>query len=116
MGDKVICQVCAHQTDGFCALKKTRVKLKKKRLCDKFKQDTSKIKIKKNIPTVKRPDWFWDREERRRLYKEELRKYNEVLNNREKNEAQTVNTTKDSKYPLTGDLSRFKTTVSKEEK
>lgn len=111
MANKIICQTCLNQTDGFCSFKKTKIKLKKKRVCDKFRHDLSKVKDKKPIQTTKRPDWYWDREERRRIYREELRKYREKL---EREEIQTINPTKDAKHPLTGDLSRFKTTANKE--
>ena len=113
MGNKVICQSCLNQTNGFCSFKKSKVKLKKKRVCDKFKLDSSKVKTKTEIPTTKRPDWFWDREQRRKLYKEELRKLQERI---ERDEIQTVNPVRDAKHPLTGDLSRFTTTATKEKK
>lgn len=127
MSNKVICQTCLNQTNGFCSFKKTKVKLKKKRICDKFKHDLSKTKAKVEIPTTRRPDWFWDREERRKLYKAELKRRRELLEEEEAknkikekpfdavNVVATMNTG-NTKYPLTGDLSRFTTTATKEKK
>ena len=111
MSDKVICAVCLNQTNGFCGFKKSKVKLNKRRVCDKFRQDMSKVKIKKVVPTIKRPDWFWDREEKRKHFKAELKKLTRV-----KEDAQRIDVIRDTKHPLTGDLSRFKTTASKEKK
>lgn len=117
MGNKVVCLVCLHQTDGFCALKKSKVKPNKRRICDKFRQDMSKVRIKVKVPTTKRPDWFWSREERRKLRKEELKRLQKQFERkevREDKETQMVNAIRDAKHPLTGDLSRFKSTASKE--
>jgi len=112
MSNKVICAVCLNQTSGFCSFKKSKVKLNKRRVCDKFRQDMGKVKIKKIVPTVKRPDWFWDREEKRRQRKMELAKPRELTERKE--DTQRVGAVRDTKHPLTGDLSRFKTTASKE--
>lgn len=122
MGRKVICSVCINQTEGFCSFKKTKIKLKKKRLCDKFKQDMSKIRIRRPIDTVRRPDWFWDREERKKEYKRQLKEFKELQARKEQQDKkiivddrniQVINPVKDVKHPLTGDLSRFSSTASK---
>ncbi len=113
MSNKVICCVCLNQTDDFCSVKKCKVKANKKRLCDRFVHDNNKVTFKQEIPTTRRPDWYWDREERRRLMKESLRKAQESLVERVQRE-QTQK--KDTKHPLTGDLSQFVTTVRKEGK
>lgn len=120
--DRVVCLVCVHQTNGFCALKKSSVKLNKRRICDNFEQDMSKVRVKVKIPTVKRPDWFWSREERRKLQKAELKKLQEQFEKQEqlKKELkenkgiQMVNPMQSTKYPLTGDLSCFQSTALKE--
>lgn len=111
MGNKVICGTCFNQTNGFCDIKKATVKLKKRRICDKYSQDTNKIKFKEEIPTTKRPNWFWDREEKRKHMRNELR----GLSPEEARKSQEGINMVDAKHPLTGDLSRFKTTVGKEE-
>lgn len=121
MGRKVTCGVCLYQKDGFCELKKHKVKLKKRRICDKFKHDGEKITFKQPIPTTRRPDWYWNREERRRLMKETLKKLQRKVEKRNE-EIEMVNTkygdmkSRDMKHPLTGDLSRFQTTVEKKDK
>jgi len=114
MGNKVICGACVHEIKGICEIKKVSIKINKKRMCDKHCTDTSKIKFKQEIPTVRRPDWFWDREERRRLRRELLQKINESVAENAKREVATVNA-KDIQHPLTGDLSRFQTTAGTEE-
>ena len=114
MGRKVTCNACLHQTDGFCDLKKCKVKLKKRRVCDKFERDNNKITFKQHTPTTRRPDWYWDREERRRLLKEALRDIQkQAMAQAQHGNIEMVN---DTKHPLTGDLSRFKTTAGKDNK
>ena len=122
LGKKIICQVCFNQTDGFCSFKKTKIKLKKKRLCGKFRQDMSKIKIKRPIDTIRRPDWFWDRDERRKEYKKQLKELQELQAKKEQQDKkiivdnkdiQIINPVKNAEHPLTGDLSRFSSTASK---
>jgi len=114
MGNKVTCGTCVHEVKGVCEIKKASISLNKKRMCDKHCTDTKKIKFKQEIPTVRRPDWFWSREERRRLRKEFLQKITEATTEKAKKETTTVSM-KDTKHPLTGDLSRFQTTVGTEE-
>lgn len=122
MGKKIICQVCFNQTNGFCSFKKTKIKLRKKRLCDKFRQDVSKIKIKRPIDTIRRPDWFWDREARRKEYKKQIKELQELQDKKEQQDKriivdnkdiQIISTVKDVSHPLTGNLSRFTSTASK---
>jgi len=121
MSNKVICGVCLNQTSGFCSVKKTKIKLKKRRLCDKFRQDMSKIKVKTAIPIERRPDYYWDREEKRKVLKEELRKAQEQQMAREQQAKKVlddggvtmIKPTDNKKHPLTGDLSRFTTTAVK---
>lgn len=112
MSRKVICGVCLNQTAGFCSFKKSKVKLKKKRCCDKFKKDVDKVSFKQEIPTTRRPDWFWmDKKERKKMLQEmiaEAKKQMAAKANK------TIQGTGDSKHPLTGDLSRFTTTAPKE--
>lgn len=114
MGRKVTCNACVYQTDGFCELKKHKVKLKKRRVCDRFKRDDNKITFKQPIPTTRRPDWYWNREERRRVMKETLKEL-QKKREQENKEIEMVNI-RDTKHPLTGDLGRFQTTVEKNDK
>jgi len=114
MGNKVICGVCLNQSAGFCSFKKHKVKLKKRRMCDRFKKDVDKIGFKQPIPTVRRPDWHWlDKKERKKVLKEMLAEAQKQMARRPS--AATANTN-NTQHPLTGDLSRFTTTATKEEK
>lgn len=113
MGNKIVCSVCANQTAGFCSFKKTKMKLSKKRLCDKFKYDITKVKIKHVIPIMKRPDDYWRKDELKKQRKQELK-----ILKKEVKEAKGVQMLGlgNEKYPLTGDLSRFVTTANTAEK
>lgn len=114
MSRKVICAVCVNQTVGFCSFKKTKVKLKKRRVCDKFKKDSTKISFKQPIPTTRRADWFWlDRTGRKKLLKEMLA---EAQKQKAAQSSAEVAPTGNAQHPLTGDLSRFTTTATKDEK
>jgi len=121
MGSKVKCEVCSNQTAGFCAFKKTKIKLTKKRVCDKFRYDADKEKEKHPIKSIRRPDWYWDKEKKRKEIRKELRRLQEIELERIEAEKKIKNTvgaddiqmvkTRNKKYPLTGDLSQFKTTA-----
>lgn len=115
MGNKVTCNACLHQTDGFCDFKKHKVKPKKRRVCEKFERDNNKITFKQPIPTTRRPDWYWDREKRRRLLKEALKEAQRQMIERQNKEIEMVNP-RNIKHPLTGDLGRFQTTAGKDNK
>ena len=98
MSKKVRCCFCSNEKDGFCNVKKVKVKANKPRLCEGYIFEESKIKPKKPIPTTRVSPLT--RSEQKKLYKEQLLK----------GVAQTGN----SAHPLTGDLSRFTTTAEKE--
>jgi len=113
-GNKVICGVCMKQVDGFCQAKKCKVALKKRRLCNKFVYDVNKVSIKIPLPSIKRSEFFWDRKERRRILKEMLAEAKKQMEKKNVTDVlPTIN--KDMAHPLTGDLSRFTTTVDKDE-
>jgi len=111
---KVTCGTCVYEEKGICVIKKTKTKPNKRRTCDKHCTDTKKIKFTQEIPTTRRPEWFWDREERRRLRKEFLENLSKSMTENAKKEV-TIAAPKDPKHPLTGDLSRFHTTAGTEE-
>ena len=110
MGNKITCSTCLNQTEGVCEIKKVTVKLKKRRKCDNYRQDTNKIKFKEEIPVTKRPDWFWNREEKRKHMKDMLERLSSGKFKRSQDGMEMINV----KHPLTGDLSRFKTTAGTE--
>jgi len=113
MNNRVICGICKNQTGGFCAFKKSKVRTNKRRVCDKFVKDAEKVKISTPMPIYRRPELFWDRNERRRLLKE----YKKLLENKsvpETQEIEMVNLKRDVEHPLTGDLSRFVSTATED--
>lgn len=113
MGKKVTCNSCLYQTNSFCDFKKHKVRIKKRRVCDKFKRDNNKITFKQPIPTVRRPDWYWNKEERKKILKKMLQDaQNQMIEQAQGQNIEMVN----MKHPLTGDLSRFKTTAEKTDK
>ena len=105
MEKKIVCAVCKNEENKFCTVKKSSVALNKKRRCDKFVLEPTKVKEKQILKTIKLP--YKDKEILRQHYKKELKKYKQSV--------------KDSltpgKYPptsantVTGDLSRFISTA-----
>lgn len=107
---KVICGICLHQNDSFCDFKRSKVRLKKRRLCDGFEKDTSKVGFKQPIQITRRPDWYWwTRTERKEFF---LKSMDELKSKSQHRELRTS----DNQHPLTGDLSRFKTSAEVENK
>ena len=51
VGRKVSCSLCRAQYNSFCTTKKVSVSLNKKRRCDKYVFDESKVKEGVPIPT-----------------------------------------------------------------
>jgi len=114
VGKKVSCAVCEAQYNRFCTVKRVTVALNKKRICDKFIYDKNKVKNGVSIPTTRIT--FADREALREEHKEGLKELREKLKEGVKVEPENiVPRTTNEKYPLTGDLSRFTTTGSKDE-
>ena len=74
---RVKCRVCINEKDGFCSVKKCTTRGNKSRVCGNFVNDFSKVKIKEKVPTVMRPDWYWNQKEMRREYRELLKKQEE---------------------------------------
>jgi hypothetical protein len=74
-----------------------------------YEEDESKLNDmksrKSSLPSRMRPDWFWNRKE----YIKEQKK--QAVEDQLKRGAVTG----DPAHPLTGDLSRFKSTVTEEE-
>jgi len=111
--EKVLCAFCKFEIDGRCVKKKSKVNLKKKRLCKFYQDDDDKIqaiaerKLNAKKPTVYfRPDWYWDRK-------------NFIKKMKKEEEDRAVRSpsifTGDLEHPITGDLSRFfKSTVGEE--
>ena len=125
---KVRCAECKAQYNKFCTIKKVTVSLNKDRFCNNFTHDQAKVKIKQVLPTTR--IGFTEQEKLRKQRKADLKKLREHMK-REGLLNDNVNVPKpkeelpaesriykpygDEKYPLTGDLSRFTTTGTKEE-
>ena len=116
---KVRCKVCGHEKQGYCPIKKTKVRTNKARMCKSFTYDVSKVKIKHELIAELRPDWFHDRrgainkmKKQQKLLEEQRKK--EMFNDRSYMPSITAGTG-DDKYPVTGDLSRFTTTAPKKD-
>ncbi len=113
-GKKVSCVVCEAQYNRFCTTKRVTVALNKKRICDKFIYDEGKIKKGVPIPTARIT--FAEKEALRKEHKEGLKELKGKLKEGIKVKPENiVPRTTSTKYPLTGDLSRFTTTGSKDE-
>jgi len=111
---KVSCAICEAQYNRFCTTKRVTVALNKKRLCDKFIYDENKVKNGVPIPTTRIT--FNNKEALRKEHKKELKELRDKLKEGiEVKPENTVPRTTSEKHPLTGDLSRFTTTGSKDE-
>ena len=116
-GKKVRCAECKLQYKGFCITKKVTVSLNKKRQCDKFQHDQEKVKIKQVLPTTRLP--YAQKELDRQLRKAELKELKERMREDQKGpglpikESRIFKPSGNEKFPLTGDLSRFTTTGTK---
>jgi hypothetical protein len=110
---KVRCALCKSQYKGFCVLKKVSVSLNKSRHCDKFQYDQQKIKIIQ-APTITRLT-FTQKELDKQTRKAEMKQVREALKQQQNpmKESRIYKPSGNEKFPLTGDLSRFTTTGTK---
>lgn len=91
---KITCATCANEIDSRCIVKKSTVALNKRRNCDKYVLETSKVKEKQIIKSVKMG--YAEREALRAEYKRQLKLAKQGV---------------DPAHPMTGDLSRFTSTA-----
>lgn len=132
---KVKCAVCANETASMCKIKKVKIKLNKKRLCEAYVYDEAKVRAKQVIPTIS--FGYTEQEEHRKKMKEELKTLKRLMKQQPQDgtakslgllkeateesriikpgDPKFVMPSGDQKHPLTGDLSRFVTTANKEE-
>ena len=104
-GEKVVCAVCVNEENRKCVVKKNAtIALNKRRRCDKFVLEPTKVKEKQILKTV--PMGFKEKEALRKEYKEQLKQFKAQA----KRDAQPRN----MQHPLTGDLSRFTSTAGKD--
>jgi len=114
---KVKCRVCANENKGICTIKKIGIKLNKDRLCEAYVYDEKKMKAKQTIPSIYIS--YSDREEARKkgkLERAEIRKMakEQPADKVAKNLGLIPQRTVDPKHPLTGDLSRFVSSATKD--
>lgn len=84
---RVKCNACTKEVKGLCSVKKNiRVKINKKRTCNKFEFDKLKAAaimqakvIAEAIPTTMRPDWLHDKKLRCEVRKEAIKEYERQL-------------------------------------
>lgn len=97
---KITCATCANEKDKICKVKKIGVAVNKRRNCDKYELEPTKVKEKQILKTIKMG--YAEKEALRKQYKEELRRIKEQAKS---------GIPVDSAHPLTGDLSRFTSTA-----
>lgn len=95
---RVKCNVCANATDSICSVKKCKIAINKKRLCKSFDFDKDKaddILVKKaiaeTIPSDLRPDWIYDKKQRREVRRAAIAEYNRQVVAAEGVKAEKVN-------------------------
>ena len=103
-GQKVVCATCVNEDNRKCTIKKATVAVNKRRRCDKYTLEPTKVKERQILKTVKMG--FKEKEALRKEYKEQLREFKAAA----KREAAPRNMS----HPLTGDLSRFTSTAGKD--
>ena len=110
---KIKCNVCSNEENGFCTVKKAKMHINKKRKCESYIYESSKLKIKQKIPSIRVP--YTDLQSEKREAKKRLKELKELISNESKdNTVQQSGAIKtNDRYPLTGDLSRFTTTAAK---
>lgn len=108
MGNKITCATCTNEKDKICTVKKIGVALNKRRNCDEYVLAPEKVKEKQIIKTTRLS--YAEREALRKEYKEQLKQLKSAMKGGKLPADSQVN----AKHPLTGDLSRFSSTVADE--
>jgi hypothetical protein len=114
---KVKCSVCANEEASFCKIKKVKISLNKKRLCEAYIYDESKLKKKQDIKITRIP--FSEQEEFRKEAKKKRKELRALLKQQKINKTadeefiKVSNERLNTKHPLTGDLSRFVSSSTK---
>jgi len=119
---KVRCSGCAREENGFCSVKKTGVARRKRRNCAKFELAPEKVRARVAIPTMRLP--YAKQQELKAAAKRKMKEMRQLIKDGKQEEVEALLLGKeaapqvvvpDSKHPLTGDLSRFTSTIAKEE-
>ena len=100
---KITCATCRCEFNKKCNAKQGRpsVSLNKRRRCDKYILEATKVKERQILKTIKMS--YKEREVLRTEYKQELKQRRAA--------AKQGNMPQNSEHPLTGDLSRFTSTA-----
>jgi len=103
---KITCATCVAEFKSKCNAKKGRpsVALNKRRRCDKYKLEPSKVKERHIMKTIKMG--YKEKEAVRKEYKEQLKLAKAAA--KQGRAPQNIN------HPMTGDLSRFTSTAGKD--
>lgn len=109
-GNKVTCATCANEKDKKCVVKKATVAMNKRRKCDSYVLEATKIKARQVLKTVKMG--YKEKEALRREYKAQLKQLKAAT---KEGYMTTGPQSGNSQHPLTGDLSRFTSTVGSED-
>ncbi len=130
---KVRCKVCDNELNGFCKIKKITVKTNKSRKCEAYIFNEGKVKAKQEIETVRVS--YREMEAAKKRHKEEMKQLRKMMKEGpQEGTAKQLGLVKPeesriikpgdpgfsmpnatSAHPLTGDLSRFTTTVTEKE-
>jgi hypothetical protein len=71
---RVICSQCTNEDGAFCTIKKAGVKINKRRNCETFELDVSKVKEKQSPETIKAGPYYWmEKSELKRLIRQQER-------------------------------------------
>lgn len=130
---KVKCAVCANEKAKFCTIKKIGVNVNKPRKCEAYIYDESKVKARQETPSIK--IGYKQQQDNKKRMKEELKALREMLKKSPENKTardlglpvegkgesriitpgdpRFVMPSRDPKHPLTGDLSRFTSSVDR---
>lgn len=129
---KVRCNVCDNEDGGTCLVKKAHINVNKSRKCEAYIFAEAKVKVRKDIE-ITRVGYRQQQENKRRMKAELKRIKEELKKGPRQGTAQDLGLVqyspsivmpgdigytipnKDSKHPLTGDLSRFITTANEKE-
>jgi hypothetical protein len=103
IGKKIKCVWCDNYSNSVCSVKKQKIKARKGRRCADFIPNEDALQKEanrgKDTGVKRRPDWYWmTRAEKKAIMKRREEAIREALSG-------------GGDHPLTGDLSRFKTTA-----
>lgn len=94
---KIRCKTCVNAQDFFCVVKNIEIRPSKKHRCKKYVSNLpTKVPVKMD---------YHEQEKVRQKYKQELVELKHLMKSRA---ARGLDRRMDEKYPLTGNLDRFK--------